>query len=55
MLHLYYLSCHHTMQVKIDPSLEYARLEEGDEGVVNPQCPIQLLDFVGTYLLLSIL
>ena len=42
VLQLYYLSCVHKLELKINPSIEFAQFGDGD-------CPESLLDVIGNY------
>jgi hypothetical protein len=50
LLRLYYLGCYHTLQAKIDISRRSELYEAGKTGVLFPECPFPVLEYVNSYL-----
>ncbi len=50
VLSVYYYSCKQSLDLLANPSLEHIGHSRGDEGVLNPRCPQELIDFAGRYI-----
>lgn len=50
VLRLYYLGCYHTLQAKVDTSRRSLLYEADKPGVIYPECPQAVLEYVNSYL-----
>lgn len=50
VLDLYYLSCKHVLDVKVNPQLAWQGHNDGDIGVISSSCPQSLVDYAGRYI-----